>query len=70
MGASTNTVEELEAAVSRLPDDQLARFRRWFEEYDAQVWGRQIERDTLTGRLDALAREAREQFLASDCKLL
>jgi hypothetical protein len=37
---------------------QLADFRTWFNEYDAQKWDAQIAEDTTAGRLDALADEA------------
>jgi len=29
------TIEEIEKAVAELPPDQLARFRAWFDEFDA-----------------------------------
>ena len=52
------TVEQITGAVKRLPKKELGRFRRWFAEYDAAVWDRQLEEDVAAGRLDALAREA------------
>jgi hypothetical protein len=52
------TVEQITGAVKRLPKRDLARFRKWFAEYDAAVWDRQLEQDVATGRLDKLAREA------------
>ena len=52
------TVAEITGAVRRLPKRDLARFRKWFAEYDAAVWDRQVEQDVAAGRLDALAREA------------
>ena len=52
------SVEQIRGAVKRLPKKDLARFRRWFVEYDAAVWDRQLELDAAAGRLDALAREA------------
>ena len=52
------TVTEITGAVRRLPKKELARFRKWFTEYDAATWDRQFEQDVATGRLDALAREA------------
>ena len=39
-------VQEIEQAVKRLSDKDLARFREWFEEYDAQLWAEQFERDS------------------------
>ena len=52
------TVTEITGAVRRLPKKELARFRKWFAEYDAAAWDRQFEHNVATGRLDALAREA------------
>ena len=54
------TVAEITGAVKRLPTKDLARFRKWFAEYDATVWDRQIESDGTTGKLLSLAREAHE----------
>jgi hypothetical protein len=53
-----STVEDIETAVRNLPPDELAAFRRWFAEFDAEAWDRQFERDVESGRLDALADEA------------
>jgi hypothetical protein len=52
------TIEEIEKAVSQLPPDDLARFRAWFEEFEAARFDRKIERDAASGRLDRLAEQA------------
>lgn len=52
------SVQEIEAAVSQLPPDQLSRFVEWFEEFRSDAWDRQIEADADAGRLDQLIREA------------
>jgi hypothetical protein len=52
------TVEDLEKAVATLPEDQLAKFRAWFEAFDAARFDQKIERDALSGKLDRLAEEA------------
>ena len=52
------TVEQITGAVKQLPKKDLARFWKWFAEYDAAVWDCQLERDAAAGRLDVLAREA------------
>ena len=52
------TVEQITGAVKRLPKKDLARFRKWFAEYDATIWDRQLEQDAGAGRLDKFAREA------------
>jgi len=33
-----STLNEIEAAVSQLPADELQQFRRWFAEFDAERW--------------------------------
>lgn len=51
-------LEALEKRVSALSADELAEFRRWFAEFDAATWDREIERDVKAGKLDELADEA------------
>ena len=53
----TNT-EEIEKAIERLTPSELARFRAWYETFDANQFDAAIERDAHAGRLDALADEA------------
>lgn len=53
-----STIKEIETAVSRLSTDELATFRSWFTEFDAEAWDNQFEQDVAAGRLDALADEA------------
>ena len=54
------SVEELEKAVVKLPPEQLASFRKWFEEFTDEEWDRQIERHANSGKLDPLMKEALE----------
>ncbi len=51
-------LKALEQRVSALSAEELAEFRRWFAEFDAAAWDREIERDVKAGKLDALAEEA------------
>lgn len=55
-------VKSIEQAVQALPPEELAEFRRWFAEFDAAAWDRQIESDAAAGRLDQLAEEARADY--------
>jgi hypothetical protein len=64
------TVTEITGAVKRLPKKDLARFRKWFAEYDATVWDRQIESDDTAGKLLSLVREARRDHRARRTKEL
>jgi hypothetical protein len=52
------TTEDIKKAVEQLGPRELARFRAWFETFDAQRFDAAIERDAGAGRLDALAEEA------------
>lgn len=55
-------VNDIEKAVENLPPKDLARFRDWFEEFDAMQWDRQFEEDALSGRLDPMAKEAMAEY--------
>ena len=61
------SVKELQSAVSMLPREDLDQFARWFEEFLADQWDRQIEADILAGRLDSAGRQADEEFEAGRC---
>lgn len=60
-------IEEIEDAVSRLSPGELASFRAWFAQFDAEAWDRQIEEDVAAGRLDALADEALSDLRGGRC---
>ncbi len=51
-------VKTIEKAVASLPPTELAEFRRWFAEFDAAAWDKQIEQDAAVGKLDGLAARA------------
>jgi hypothetical protein len=48
------SVLELEQAISQLPAEELSRFALWFEEFMADEWDKQIERDVAAGRFDKI----------------
>jgi hypothetical protein len=56
------SVEDLEKAVAKLPPNQLARFRAWFEEFDAARFDQKIERDAKSGKFDTIADQAIDDF--------
>jgi uncharacterized protein YfaT (DUF1175 family) len=62
-----STIAEIEDAVRRLSPDDLAVFREWFVQLDAEAWDRQIEEDVAAGRLDSLAEEALEDLRQGRC---
>ncbi len=64
------TIQELQSVVSQLSADELARFREWFDKFDAEVWDQQFEEDVKSGKLDRLANQAIADFKAGKCKQL
>ncbi len=60
-------LEEIERAVSQLSNDELAKFRTWFAEFDAADWDQQFEADVAAGRLDALAQKALKHLRQGNC---
>jgi len=64
------SIEDIEKAVAELPPDQLARFRAWFDEFDAARFDQKIDQDAKSGRLDKLAEQALAEFHAGRAREL
>lgn len=64
------TVKEIEKAVSALPPEELAKFRTWFEEFDAAIWDKKFEEDARSGRLDRVAEGSVEDYRKGKIKPL
>ena len=62
------SVQELEVAVQKLSPEELAKFRRWFADFDWQLWDEQLERDVAAGKLDALAAQALDDLANGRCR--
>jgi hypothetical protein len=58
------TVQGIEQAVSQLSLEELARFREWFDAFDAKIWDEQFEADAKSGKLDRLTNQAIADFNA------
>ena len=56
------TAESVEESVEQLSPAELAKFRRWFAQFDADAWDAQIEADAAAGKLDAIAEEALAEY--------
>ena len=52
------SVLELEQAISQLSSEELSRFAEWFEEFMADEWDKQIERDAAAGKFDKMNAKA------------
>jgi hypothetical protein len=64
------TVTEIERAITQLSPQDYSRLRAWFEEFDAQQWDEQIERDAKSGKLDKIAEQALNEYRAGKAKEL
>ena len=60
-------VKEIESAIAALPVAKITELAKWFEEFHAQVWDRQIEQDVKAGRLDSLLEETQHDLDAGRC---
>lgn len=63
-GGVIMTIKEIEMAIMQLPPSDFSELRTWFENYAAQMWDRQIEKDLKAGRLDALLTEVDQEYEA------
>lgn len=61
-------ITELKTAVKQLPQNELAEFVEWFEEFQESLWDRQIEEDLKAGKFDRLRRQAEQAFSEGKCR--
>ncbi len=63
-------IDELKAEIERLASEEFAELFRWLSEKDWERWDQEIAADSQAGRLDFLAREAREEKAKGTLKAL
>lgn len=51
-------VEEIEQAIDGLSAEDFWRLSEWIRERDQELWDRQMDEDSVSGKLDALFEEA------------
>jgi hypothetical protein len=64
------SITEIKTKIAELPKPEMAELAQWFEEYQSDLWDKQIEQDALAGRLDTLAEQANREFEAGRCRPL
>lgn len=57
-------LDELRKQILELAPDEFAELRDWLFEIDNKIWDEQIEADSRSGRLDALADAAEAELAA------
>jgi hypothetical protein len=55
-------VEKIGREIQQFSPAELAAFRKWFRDFDAEAWDRQIEEDARAGKLEYLAEAALQSF--------
>jgi hypothetical protein len=60
-------LEDTEDQIRNLIGTELAEFRKWYAEFDAQAWDTQFEADVKAGKLDKLAEAARQNHREGKC---
>jgi hypothetical protein len=64
-------VEQIESEIAKLPPQDVRQVSRWLQEYEAELWDRELERDARPGGpLDQLAQQARKEIAAGDTQPL
>lgn len=51
-------VEEIQAEIEALSQEDFVRLREWFADKDWLLWDKQLEADIAKGKLDFLLEEA------------
>lgn len=64
------TLQEIEAAIKKLPEGDVRQLSVWLQEYLDEMWERQIEADLASGKLDKLIARAEEDIAASRMRSL
>lgn len=65
-----STVQEIEAAITRLSPEGFAHVRNWMLAQDNQLWDKQIAADSAAGRHEHLVKEIEEDIAAGRTKPL
>lgn len=64
------SLQEIEAAITKLPARELSELATWFQEHHHDVWDRQIADDLESGRLDDLLADVEQEHAAGLAKPL
>ncbi len=54
-------LHEIEKQVKSLPQDEYENFRKWFCDYDYKIWDKEIKKDSQSGALNFLIKEAMDE---------
>ncbi len=58
------SVAEIQEAIKQLPEKEQWKLSEWFNEFMADQWGREIERDVAAGKFDKINAKVEEDIKA------
>ena len=61
-------IEKIGREIQGLSPSELEAFRKWYRDFDAAAWDRQIEEDAKAGKLDAIADQALKDFASGKAR--
>ncbi|HEX4138817.1 MAG TPA: hypothetical protein VHY09_00600 [Candidatus Methylacidiphilales bacterium] len=64
------TIPELQKAIQELPEKEQWKFKEWLDEFMADQWDLEIERDVAAGRFDRINAKIEEDIKAGRCSPL
>jgi hypothetical protein len=64
------TISDIQKAIQELPEKEQWKFKEWLDEFMADQWDREIERDAALGKLDKLMKKVDADIDAGRCKPL
>ena len=64
------TVQDIQVAIEKLPEEDYDRLREWFFEHEEKMWDQQIEEDSRSGNLAFLLNEAKADKVAGRLRKL
>jgi hypothetical protein len=56
-----SNIENIKKAIKDLPEKDFVHLRQWFSEKDWKKWDKQIEKDSNSGKLEFLIKEAYDE---------
>ena len=70
ISARMTKLEKIEQDIASLSPGEVAKLARWFAEFQADLWDKQIEEDAKSGKLDKLFAEAEADIAAGKIRPL
>lgn len=62
------TLAEIKSAIESLGERERCELNAWLQAWTADDWDLQMQADAVSGRLDALARDAEEAYRKGEAK--